>query len=118
MFVILIAHQNGIADVVAHGRGVWEKLHLVARRARRASRCRRRRRAGGPARRCRSNGLTVRFGSVLAVDDVSLDVRPGEVVGLIGPNGAGKTTLIDAVTGFVPVERQDRSRSTIGASTG
>ena len=34
--------------------------------------------------------------------DVSLEVRPGEVVGLIGPNGAGKTTLIDAVTGFVP----------------
>ena len=49
-------------------------------------------------------GLTVRFGSVVAVHDVSLEVRPGEVVGLIGPNGAGKTTLIDAVTGFVPSE--------------
>jgi len=47
--------------------------------------------------------MTVRFGSVLAVDRVSMEVRPGEVVGLIGPNGAGKTTLIDAVTGFVGV---------------
>ncbi|HEX5095803.1 MAG TPA: ABC transporter ATP-binding protein, partial [Acidimicrobiia bacterium] len=48
-------------------------------------------------------GITVRFGGVVAVDDVSFSVSPGEVVGLIGPNGAGKTTIIDAVTGFVPI---------------
>jgi sulfate-transporting ATPase len=44
--------------------------------------------------------LTVKYGGTTAVDDASLTVAPGKVVGLIGPNGAGKTSLIDAVTGF------------------
>jgi sulfate-transporting ATPase len=46
------------------------------------------------------DGVTVRYGAVVAVEDVTLRVEPGRVVGLIGPNGAGKTTFIDAVTGF------------------
>jgi sulfate-transporting ATPase len=44
--------------------------------------------------------VTVQYGGVRAVDDVSFSVTPGTIVGLIGPNGAGKTSVIDAVTGF------------------
>jgi ABC-type branched-subunit amino acid transport system ATPase component/ABC-type branched-subunit amino acid transport system permease subunit len=44
--------------------------------------------------------VSVRYGGVVAVSDVSVKVPRGSIVGLIGPNGAGKTTLIDAVSGF------------------
>jgi sulfate-transporting ATPase len=54
-----------------------------------------------PPRALAVRGLTVRFGGVVALSDLSLDVDPGEVVGLIGPNGAGKSTAIEAITGFV-----------------
>jgi branched-chain amino acid transport system ATP-binding protein len=44
--------------------------------------------------------LSKSFGGLKAVDRASLDVKPGEIVGLIGPNGAGKTTLFAAIAGF------------------
>ena len=47
-------------------------------------------------------GLTKRYGDVLAVDAVSFTVERGEVVGFLGPNGAGKTTTMRMLTGFVP----------------
>jgi sulfate-transporting ATPase len=98
VIVILLVNQNGVADVVTR----W--LGPVTARLRRAGPA-----AGLPEVEVEAvppatlavEGLTVRFGAVAAVRDVSFEVGPGEVVGLIGPNGAGKTTIIDAVTGFV-----------------
>jgi ABC-type branched-subunit amino acid transport system ATPase component/ABC-type branched-subunit amino acid transport system permease subunit len=49
-----------------------------------------------------TQGLTVAFSGLLAVNEVSMHVMPGEVVGLIGTNGAGKSTLLNAIGGFVP----------------
>jgi branched-chain amino acid transport system ATP-binding protein len=49
----------------------------------------------------RVDQVSVRFGGLTAVDNVSFDVHDGELLGLIGPNGAGKTTMLRAITGVV-----------------
>lgn len=46
-------------------------------------------------------GLTKRYGELTALEDVTLDIRAGEIFGLLGPNGAGKSTLIGCITGLV-----------------
>ena len=61
-----------------------------------------------PARTLTIEGLTVRYGAVVAVHDVSYRLEPGTVTGLIGPNGAGKTSLIDAISGFTSAEGRVR----------
>jgi ABC-type branched-subunit amino acid transport system ATPase component len=52
----------------------------------------------------RTEGLTKHFGGVAAVEDLSLEVREGEILGLIGPNGSGKTTALNMLSGFLAPE--------------
>lgn len=49
--------------------------------------------------------LTVSYGGIRAVRDISFGIEPGELVALIGPNGAGKSTILRAIVGLVPVEK-------------
>lgn len=59
--------------------------------------------AGMPVLECRDVWKT--FGGVQALKGVTLDVRPGEILGLVGPNGSGKSTLINVITGHFRIDR-------------
>jgi ABC-type branched-subunit amino acid transport system ATPase component/branched-subunit amino acid ABC-type transport system permease component len=102
-----------IVTVIAHPEGLATAGHALAARLARFRRPKRRPQpapAAGPVLDIAEVAgpvlevvdLTVRYGGVVAVSDVSLRVDAGTIVGLIGPNGAGKTSVIDAITGFAP----------------
>ncbi len=64
-------------------------------------------------------GVTKRFGGLVAVDSVSFSVEKGEILGIIGPNGAGKTTLFGLISGFIPPSAGDvrfEERSIVGTA--
>jgi ABC-type branched-subunit amino acid transport system ATPase component/branched-subunit amino acid ABC-type transport system permease component len=98
-------NRRGIARLLAarginfSGRGATRDAHVTLARTTGT--------IHGDRRGLTVRGVSVSFGGVDAVRDVSLSIQPGEVYGLIGPNGAGKTTLIDAITGFVKVKGGD-----------
>lgn len=56
------------------------------------------------------DGVSKRFGGVIAVEDVSVDIPKGRIVSIIGPNGAGKTSLLNMISGFY---KPDRGRITL-----
>jgi sulfate-transporting ATPase len=106
ILLTILGYQDGVA-------AEWAKMYRAFRKARKWSRPYYMRledvadpRAATtqhgtvPAKTLVVEGLTVRYGTVVAVDHVSLRLEPGTITGLIGPNGAGKTSLIDAVSGF------------------
>jgi sulfate-transporting ATPase len=127
LIATLLATPDGqVAELSRVARVVADRLPRRKRDRKAAPGPRRRRRpsvdprpAGAPSNgapvKLRDRGqlsvekLTVRLGGNLIVDDVSLHIASGEIVGLIGPNGAGKTTVIDSISGFTSAVAGDIS---------
>ena len=101
LLLIIVTHQDGLAGVAVERTLPLRRRIGLAKMPRPVAELVETRVELAERKTLSVTGLSVQFGGVKAVDDVSFEVRPGEVVGLIGPNGAGKTTVIDAVTGFV-----------------
>ena len=58
--------------------------------------------------------ITLRFGGVEAIKDISFDIREGEIRAIIGPNGAGKSSMLNVISGFI-IRRRARSGSRAAA---
>jgi sulfate-transporting ATPase len=114
LILLILQEPDGMARA-QYNQGAWIRArlrHLVEGSRERAGRARRGsvdqvKALGGIRERVAPKTLevravSVRYGTVVAVDAVTLTARPGEILGLIGPNGAGKTSLIDVISGFAP----------------
>lgn len=102
VFLTILTQPDGIASHVSHQ---FDALRKRFGRRRSDSAALLEAATAGPTKLTgglplRASGISVSYGGVRAVDDVDIEVQPGEVLGIIGPNGAGKTTLIDALCGF------------------
>lgn len=104
LIVVLLTAPDGIVANVSRQLSRLTRRHDRTLEPSTVSDTKTDRRERVPPTTFRAESLTVRFGGVTALEEASIVIRPGEVVGLIGPNGAGKTTLIDAATGFVKPE--------------
>jgi ABC-type branched-subunit amino acid transport system ATPase component/branched-subunit amino acid ABC-type transport system permease component len=114
LILIVVFNPNGIASVVLNDERGLGKLRLRLRRKPRREELPEVEPQPVLPGTLEVHDLTVRFGAVVGVDDVSFRVGPGEIVGLIGPNGAGKTTIVDAVTGYT---KPSEGRVTLNATS-